>query len=376
MLPQQTLETAAWSASGQSTIRLNRLQREIDGGRAHLVGLSFKLDLTITAGGAGTDTYGTYMIRAVDELRITDALNQELVKWKGHIFRTGLKMLTGRRCGGFADPADVPSAGGAGVARTVRWFLPFVGESGPMACGLLGLRKWTDALQPVDRFLGDNALITVNWGTATPFNAGTLTAATLTVTPIMVSLPELHQGCDIRLGYQTNAAGSRFDLTLKGAKLLMAGLVNPDLDHIDYTALDLRHGLLVKASPVERCQAFNVLCVRDQAEFISATAPDCVPVVFAAPGMGITKLQGFGYPATLALETTTTHATEQTMAYAELMDRGQLVNNCKASGLGDYARVAVQQPKYETKNAEGVRGRKGQVFDAIGPAKLKRQRAA
>lgn len=373
MLCQQQLENAVWSASGQSQIRLNRIAREVNGQRAHIAGLMFKLDLTITAGGAGVDTTGASMFNAIDEIRITDGVNVDIVRLKGHQLRTLLKMLTGRLSGGFADPAVVAAAGGAGVARTVRFMLPFVGESGVLPAGIMGLRRWSDALQPVDRFLSDNALVTINWGVAACLNAGTVTAATLTVTPFTIGLPELHQGMDLRINYQSQAAAQRFDLSLKGIKVLCFGFTNPDLDHSDYTELNLGNGLLVKATPVERIAMFNATCIRDAVENISLTAPDVLPVIFTPPGFGATKLTGYGYPASVQLETVTTHATAQWAAYAEIFDRAQLVENLVAARLGDYGLVKLQLPKYEGKNGRRVGAGKGQVFDRIGPAKLMRQ---
>jgi hypothetical protein len=370
MLAQGVLEQAAWSASGRSTIKLNRLPRLIAGGAAHIVGVEFKLVETITAGGAGVDTLGTYMVRAIDELKLTDSLGIEVIRIKGHQVRTLLKALTGRNGGGHADPADVAAAGGAGNSRTVRFFVPFVGEGGPVPNGVRGFRKWSDLIQPVDRFIGENAELVISWGPAACFNAGTLTAATLTVTPFMLPMTEMVQGADLRLSYQTQGAGQRFDATLRGSKLLAALMTNPDLDHSDYTQLDMRDSLLVRADPVERIAAFNAMSLHDATEYLSLTAPEFLPIVFPYPGQGLTKVLGFKSPAQLQLEVTTAHATDQWMALAEIHDRAQLVENLRGSGVGDYRRAMASTVKYANKNEATTGSKKRATMARLGAAKV------
>lgn len=355
------LDQKSWAAGGNDSIKLDRLPRYIDGAFAHIMGFDIKLALTITAGGAGTDTTGKSMCQAISELIVKDSIGTEVVRLKGWQLRMLSWLGTGELA--FADPADVGTGAGAGNARTVRLRIPFCG--GPR--GFTFLRELKDGIQPCDRFI-DGGSIDIVWGSATPFNAGTLTAGTITVTPLLLMLPEVHQGCDLRWRYLKDAAAQKFDVTLSGLKVACLALTG-NADHIGYTRADAPAALYQAADPLELVASFNAYVAANSGSVLSLTAPEAIPLLMAPRGTNLAALFGFG-PTRVVFDWVTTWAADQYMLVGELFDREKLVNTLKAAGVGVYKQAAVQLSKFKNKNGVGVDARTRELFNRIGPARL------
>jgi hypothetical protein len=308
------LETLAWAASGSGSLNFERVPPQLAGAMCHISAIDFKLAVTITAH-ATNDTPGDEIIRAIDTLRLLDRFGDVVLDLKGHQLRTVLKACTGFVGGGvYGDPAAVDGGSDPGEVRYCYFRIPFHGAIG----GLLGVRGYSDLLQPVDRFT--EGRIDVTWGTATPFeedDTGTITAATLYPSVELDVRREIIQGMDVRWRRGSVGDAQQINVSIMGEGLHTLAITNPDLDHSDYTVVTVRelvHAINVR--PDSLVQSWNAECALDVAQMENPLLNQFLPIVF--PRAEGKLLGAIPYrKGRLELELTNTNATDQEYGMVE-----------------------------------------------------------
>lgn len=359
------LETAAWAASGSSHVTFERVPPQVAGAMAHISAINFKLAVTITAH-ADNGTPGDEIIRAISRLRLIDRFGDVVLDLRGHLLRTLLKVCTGRVGGGlFTDPALVANGAGAGQVRYVYFSIPFHGGRG----GLLGVRGYSDLLQPVDRFA--EGRIEVSWGTATPFQAadtGTITAATLYPSVELDVRRECIQGMDVRWRDGSVGDAQSVDVAIMGEGLHSLGIFNPDLDHSDYTVATVRElNHLINCSPITLAADWNKECALSDGDFETPTASQFLPIVYARREGKL--LGAIPYrKGKLELELTNTNATDQVYGMVEFFNSNVLARKMvTVPQTLTYGRVAT---RVKTIKRNRMSGHKFSRLANVGPFKL------
>lgn len=363
MFAQKAQQTLSFTASSPSVLQFDDLPQKIDGYWAHVHGILLRLVLNVTPNAGGSDIPGRELYKAITELRIKDRMGVEIYRLKGWMLKTALQAMTGKI---IADPATIPFGGGA-VSRTLYIYLPCHGGDG----GILGGSEMTDFIQPTDRLR--RGYLEIDWAATAVFGASTsINSGTLTTQVITWQSNEVIQGADFRVSYTTGPAGQSVDFPFTGIAQLMACISNPDYDHSDYTLVSCpANHMLTSVEPALRVAEFNRVAVGDRADEVSTTAPEVLPLVFM--GRSSKMSQAVRMPGgRVRFDLTTSHATDQYLAYCELHSRESLVQQLAQKGSDTlYMQVRSEKPKYAAKNrSASMNATKRGLLDLVLPAKL------
>lgn len=353
------------AGGGQATADVRQTLHLADRTILHLARIDLRLKLTITAAEEAGDDPGAQLCQVLDEFLLRDINGDDVVRLGGNDLRTFIKQCQGWR---YADPAAVVAGSGA-QTRDVLLTIPFHGASN----GLLGYTKFTDLIQPMDRFRETVLTATFNWGAIAN---GTVTAAILDVTMRTVPYRHLIQGADVRYGYINLPDQQTIEVPQVGLALHTIGMVNLDRTHADYATVTVPEYSMY--SNVEREQLVmgwnaHAACSADQHEAIGAC--EFLPLLYQSRfGSPQWSMRFAGQKA--IFRTLNTNATVQRLAYCQLWDTEELVKRLRDRGGTIYNEVRGMKAQYGSKNRANVsRGDAGVAnrLDRVLPQKLYRK---
>jgi len=338
------IQLIAPAGGGQATADVRQTLHLADRTILHLARVDLRLKLTITPD-TTEDIPGEDLCQVLQEFLMRDINGDDVVRLSGSDLRTFIKVCQGWR---YADPADVPHAEvPESTTRDVLLTVPFHGASK----GLLGYQKFTDLIQPMDRFR--ETVLTANFN----FDAiadGEITAAVLDVTLRTVPYRHLIQGADVRYGFMILPDQQTIEVPQVGLSLHTIAVCNEDYSHADYATVTVpEYSMYSNVQREQLVMGWNAHCATSPDQHEGIAAPEFFPLWYQSR---------FGSPQWTArfagqkaiFRTVNTNADDQRLCYAQVWDSEELVKRLRDRGGTIYNEVNAMKAQYGSKNRARV----------------------
>ena len=329
------------AGGGQATADVRQTLHLADRTILHLARVDLRLKLTITPHETNDDT-GNTLCRVLTEFLMRDINGDDVIRLSGNDLRTFIKTCQGWR---YADPTTI-AGGGAQTTRDVLLTVPFHGASK----GLLGYQKFTDLIQPMDRFR--ETVLTANFNFAA-LN-GTVDAAILEVTLRTVPYRHLIQGADVRYGFVDLPDQQTIEVPQVGLSLHTIAMVNTDQNHADYATVTVpEYSLYSNVQREQLVMGWNAHCATSPDQHEGIGEPEFLPLLYQSRfGSPQWSMRFAGQKA--IFRTVNTNATLQRLGYCQLWDTEELVKRLRDRGGTIYNEVNAMKSQYASKNRSRV----------------------